>query len=106
MKVLNQKVARRPKCFSSSSSSDWLVQNCVTLTMVFAQNSSILQQAVQDCWIRNTVVSMESSWHPLLTQCLNRAWPILHTHLLGKHMRTDLLLWDRWQSSAQACICC
>jgi len=38
----------------------------------------------------------ESLWHPLLSQCLNRAWsitlqPILHTSL-RKPMRTDLLL--------------
>ena len=27
-------------------------------------------------------------------------------HLLRKPIRTDLLLCDRWQTSAQACICC
>jgi len=27
-------------------------------------------------------------------------------HLLRKHVRTDLLLYDRWQASAQACTCC
>ena len=26
-------------------------------------------------------------------------------HLLRKPMRTDLLLWDRWQTSAQTCTC-
>ena len=51
----------------------------------------------------------DSLCHPLLllTRCLNRAWlvilqPILHR----KPVRTDLLLCDRWQASAQACICC
>ena len=41
-KVPNQKVARRPKCFlsSSSSSSDGLVQICVTLSRWFSHKTA------------------------------------------------------------------
>ena len=43
MKVLNQKVVRWPKCFSFflfSSSSDRLVQNCVTLSQWFSHKTA------------------------------------------------------------------
>jgi len=40
VKVPNQKVARRPKCFLSSSSSDGLVQNCVSLLRWFSHKTA------------------------------------------------------------------
>ena len=61
---------------------------------------------IQGCWVRKTRVheDRESLCHPLLTDwCLNRAWSmILHPILLRKPMRTDLLPWDKCQTSAQA----
>ena len=65
---------------------------------------------IQDCWIGNTVVYMktEGLWHPLLTQCLKRAWsvilqPTLHTSTEEAYEDRLAALW--WQTSAQACIC-
>ena len=56
----------------------------------------------QDCWIRNTVgvrgVFEESLVWSMILQ------PILL--LLRKPVRGNLLLCNRWQTSAQACICC
>jgi len=53
-------------------------------------------QYIEDCWIRNTVLctDRESLWHPLLIQCLKRAWWFSQycINLLRKLMRTDLLL--------------
>ena len=66
----------------------------------------------QDCWIRNTLcmhgdqTDRESLFHKWLTRCLNRAWSmILQPIVLRKPVRTDLLLCDRRQTSAQACTC-
>ena len=41
-KVLNQKIARLPKCFTSSFSSDGLVQNCMTLSQWFSHKTAAL----------------------------------------------------------------
>ena len=148
-KVPNQKVARRPKCFSfffffffrraSSNLRD-------SFTIVFAQNSSIFRWAVhqpiaffhvhtgqflnrslknygflydaiflpvyacvqntrnvnitQDCWIRNTV-GVRGVIEEILVWSV-----ILEPILYRKPVRGDLLLCNRWQTSAQACICC
>jgi len=45
VKVPNQRVIRWSK-YLSSSSSDRLVQNCVTFMMAFAQNGSVFHWAV------------------------------------------------------------
>ena len=120
---------------SSSSSSDGLVQIRVTLSRWFSQNSSIFHWAVhqpiaffQPLTVKNygflcdaifsSLVRMRTNH--LATKCnyyagLEIPWcagsvgrkpvilqPILHR----KPVRGDLLLCNRWQTSAQACICC
>ena len=81
--------------------SDAIFKNCMHAHKSLS-NETIISQ------IRNTVVCMKSLRHLwLMTQGLKRAWamilqPILHR----KPVRTDLLLCDRWQTLAQACICC
>ena len=48
----------------------------------------------------------ESLFHPLLTQCVNRAWSVILQAILHRMpVRSDLLLCDRWRTSAQAHTC-
>ena len=57
----------------------------------------------QDCWIRIQKVCRES-----LKRARSSHWFFnqYYIHLLRKPVRRDLLLCDRWQTSAQVCICC
>ena len=64
-KVPNQKVARQPKCFSSS---DGLVQICMTFTMVFTQNSSVFHWAVHQPIAFIQVWSLTRWFEPLTKQ--------------------------------------
>ena len=72
-------------------------------------NETIL---IQDCWIRNTVVWMKTGrvfaihcWLGIWTEPGQWFFSQYCIHLLRKPVRTDLLLCDRWQTSAQACTC-
>jgi len=68
---------------------------------------------IQDCWIRNMVVCTKTGrvfgihcWLIAWTEPGQWFFSQYCIHLLRKPVRTDLLLLDRWQSSAQACTSC
>jgi len=142
---------------SSSSSSDGLVQNCMTLSWWFSHKPATFytectspllfhnfevshggsNQSLKNCgFIGDAIFFTCMHAHKPLSNktiiilvveleirlcawrqgeslssddwCLNRAWSMIFQpiHLLRKPMRTDLLLWDRWKTSAQAWTCC
>jgi len=70
-KVLNEKAARQPNVFlsSSSSSSDGLVQICMTFTMVFAQNSSIFPLSSAPAHRREPGLVNDSSANTVYIYC-------------------------------------
>jgi len=63
---------------------------------------------IQHCWIRSTVRSwtekgfVDSTFEQMPGQWFFSQYCI---HLLRRPVKTDLLLWDGWQTSAQACTC-
>jgi len=100
------------KMFSSSPSSDRLVQICTTLSGWFSHKTAAFstEQCISRCFftglkslknygfICNTIFS--SCVHMSTNQyCIHLYWGSRWGH-------ADLLLCDRWQTSAQVCICC
>ena len=104
-KVPNQKVARQPKCFSSS---DGLVQICMTFTMVFTQNSSVFHWAVHQPIAFIQVWSLTRWFEPLTKQL----WLPLRRHFFftctraHKSLSNDIMqnCWIRTQLVCRECL--